>query len=82
MLEMTYVVLNAMLGANSKTKLLNSNSVIYSLFSILGGLAAKNRWPTRAGRGEQNIYIVYGAWCTRSYGSLLLVDASPARNAN
>ena len=28
-------------------------------------------------RGEENILIVHGAWCTRSNGSLLLVCASP-----
>ena len=71
------MVSNAMLGANSKIKCSNSNSVIFNQFSILGRLA-----PTRTGRGEQNIPIVHVAWCTRSNGSLLLVGASPASIAN
>ena len=79
------MVLNVMLGANSETKLLNSNLVIFNLFSILGRLAPtsnENRWPTRTGTAEQTIPIVHGAWCARSNGSLLLVGASPASIAN
>ena len=69
LVETTYVVPNAMLGANSKTNSLNSNLLIFNLFSILGGLAQtsnKNRRPTLFGRGKQKIPIVHGALCTRS----------------
>ena len=84
-METTHKVSNAVLGANSKTKLLNSNLAIFNLFSILGALALtsnKNRWPTRTGRGEQKIPIGHGAWCTRSNGSLLQVGASPTSIEN
>ena len=75
---------NAMLGHKSKTELLNSNLVIFNLFSILGRLALTSNKEklTRTGREGQKIPIVYGAWYTRSNCSLLLVGASPASIAN
>ena len=70
----TCMVSNATLGANLTTEVKRSIVVILNPFSIVGGLAARNHWPsTRTGRGEQNVPIVHGAWCTRSNDSLVLV---------
>ena len=67
---------NAMVGANSKTELLNSDAVIFILFSILGGLApTSNKKPL-----VFRIHILHDAWCTLN--SLLLVSASLASIEN
>ena len=62
LLETTYMVTNAVLGANSKTELLNFSLVIFlHLFSILGGLAPtsnKERLSNTHFKGRTNIFIV------------------------
>ena len=73
-----------MLCANLETKSQNSNSVIFKLFFIFGGLAPNSNKTVgqRTGRGKRMIPIVHGVWCTRSNVYLSLVCASLTSTEN
>ena len=69
--------LNAKQGANSKTKLSNSNLVIINQFSMIAGQA-----PTSTMRPEQYESFVRPFRCLLANGFLLLVGDSPPRIEN
>ena len=80
LLETIYMVPNVLQGHNSKTKLSNSNFVIFIQFSILARLAPRNRYPMCTNmRRDQNKYLVCPFRFVLANVFLFQVGASPLK---